>query len=143
MDDEIPFAPEMRWWGQHLRHGRGGRSGREQQRELLTASNAWDRALRRDECAHGATAAGAAGSTPGGDGKTWVMWAGCRSGQHWSHAKKRLAFRTVTHVGTTKAACDCITYQQRSRPQLSERSGDPEEDGSVGRDLGAPRLDWF
>jgi hypothetical protein len=55
---------------------------RTQQKELLTALNAWDRALRRDEC--GAwTIIGKQGSIHSwGDGKSWVLFVACRSAQH-------------------------------------------------------------
>jgi len=72
---------------------------REQQRSLLVALNAWDRALRKDEC-NAWVVAGKHGSIhTWGDGKTWVLWIGCRSGLHWTHTKKRLAFSNVTQDG--------------------------------------------
>jgi hypothetical protein len=72
---------------------------RAQQKQLLAALNAWDRALRRDEC--GAwRITGARGSIhTWGDGKTWVLWVGCRSGLHWTFTKRRLAFCAVTQDG--------------------------------------------
>jgi hypothetical protein len=65
---------------------------RTQQKELLTALNGWDRALRRDEC--GAwTISGEHGTIhTWGDGKTWVLYIACRSDYHWKHTKKRLGF---------------------------------------------------
>ena len=69
---------------------------REQQRQLLAALNAWDRALRRDEC--GAwTIMGSRGTIhTWGDGKTWVLYVSCRSGQHWTYTKRNLSFCQVT-----------------------------------------------
>lgn len=68
---------------------------REQQRQLLAALNAWDRALRRDEC--GAwTIMGSRGTIhTWGDGKTWVLYVSCRSGQHWTYTKRNLSFCQV------------------------------------------------
>jgi hypothetical protein len=66
------------------------------QKELLMALNGWDRALRRDECGTW-TIVGRQGSIhTWGDGKSWVLFVACRSRQHWTSTKKRLAFCTVT-----------------------------------------------
>jgi hypothetical protein len=63
---------------------------RAQQKELLTALNGWDRALRRDEC--GAwTIIGKQGSIhTWGDGKSWVPFVACRSvrARRHSHASQ-------------------------------------------------------
>ena len=69
---------------------------RAQQKELLTALNASDRALRRDEC--GAwTLIGRQGSIhTWGDGTSWVLFVACRSALHWTYTKRRLSFCTVT-----------------------------------------------
>jgi hypothetical protein len=69
---------------------------RAQQLSLLEALGAWDRALRRDEC--GAwTIRGERGTIhTWGDGRTWVLYVACRSGHHWTHTKRRLAFCAVT-----------------------------------------------
>jgi hypothetical protein len=66
-----------------------------QQRALLEALGAWDRALRRDEC--GAwTITGTRGTIHTyGDGKTWIMYVSCRSNRHWSWVKKALGFCRV------------------------------------------------
>jgi len=70
-----------------------------QQRNLLEALGAWDRALRRDEC--GAWRINGKHGTihTWGDGRTWVLFVGCRSGQHWTFTKRRLAFCSVTQDG--------------------------------------------
>lgn len=72
---------------------------RAQQKTLLTALGAWDRALRRDEC--GAwTIMGEQGTVhTWGDGKTWAVFVGCRAVRHWTATKARLAFCTVTQDG--------------------------------------------
>jgi hypothetical protein len=66
-----------------------------QQRSLLEALGAWDKALRRDEC--GAwTIRGTRGTVhTNGDGKTWIMFVGCRSDRHWGWVKKALSFCSV------------------------------------------------
>jgi hypothetical protein len=69
---------------------------RAQQKSLLVALNAWDRALCRDEC--GAwTLVGKQGSIhTWGDGKSWVLFVACRSAKGWTNTKRRLSFCTVT-----------------------------------------------
>jgi hypothetical protein len=72
---------------------------RAQQKALLKALNAWDRALRRDEC--GAwTITGSRGTIhTWGDGRTWVLYVRCHSSRHWTATKARLAFCKVTQDG--------------------------------------------
>ena len=69
---------------------------RKQQKALLVALGASDRALRRDECGawwingkHGSI-------HTWGDGTSWVLFIICRSRQHWTWTKKRLGFCTIT-----------------------------------------------
>lgn len=72
---------------------------RDQQRQLLEALGASPRALRRDACGHW-TITGSRGSVcTWGDGRSWAIWIGCRSAQHWTWTKKRLAFCRVTQDG--------------------------------------------
>jgi hypothetical protein len=72
---------------------------RKQQRSLLTALGAWNRALRRDECGAWRITGTRGSIHTWGDGKTWVLWVGCRSSQHWTWTKKGLAFCSVTQDG--------------------------------------------
>jgi hypothetical protein len=69
---------------------------REQQRSLLTALNAWDRAAqgRMQRVVHHGQ-----GLYSWGDGKTWIIYARCRSEKHWAYTKRRLSFCTVTQDG--------------------------------------------
>ena len=70
---------------------------RDQQRSLLVALNAWDRALRRDDCSAWCIAGKHHGRIYGwGDGKAWVLYVRCRSEKHWLYTKRRLAFCEVT-----------------------------------------------
>jgi hypothetical protein len=87
---------------------------REQQRQLLAALNAWDRAPRRDEC--GAwTIMGSRGSIcTWGDGKTWVLYVRCRSGQHWTYTKGNLFFCQVTQDCYGEA---CLRLHQLPTPK--------------------------
>jgi hypothetical protein len=87
---------------------------RAQQKELLTALNASDRALRRDEC--GAwTLIGKQGSIhTWGDGKSWVLFVACRSKQGWTSSKNRLAFCTVTQDGEDEG---CLRLHQLPTPE--------------------------
>jgi hypothetical protein len=69
---------------------------RTQQKTLLAALGAWDRALRRDEC--GAwTITGERGSIHTyGDASTWIIFVSCRSDKHWTWLRKKLeAFCTT------------------------------------------------
>jgi hypothetical protein len=69
---------------------------RAQQRALLLALNAWNRALRRDECGDW-TISGTRGTIhTWGNGKSWVLYVSCNSGQHWTWVKKKVPFCTVT-----------------------------------------------
>jgi hypothetical protein len=90
---------------------------RAQQKQLLTALNGWDRALRRDEC--GAwTIIGKQGSIhTWGDGKSWVLFVACRSRQHWTLTKKRLAFCKVTQDGEDEG---CLRLHQLPTPEQAE-----------------------
>ena len=66
-----------------------------QQRSLLEALGAGDRALRRDVC--GAwTIQGTRGTIHTyGDGRSWIMYVACRSDRHWGWVKKALSFCRV------------------------------------------------
>ena len=84
---------------------------RAQQKAMLMALNAWDRAVRRDEC--GAwTITGCRGTIhTWGDEKTWVLYVGCRSARHWTSTKDRLAFCAVTNSS--------VRYQRASAKPCS------------------------
>jgi hypothetical protein len=95
-------------------YSNAGDADREQQKALLAALGAWDRALRRDEC--GAwTIIGTRGTIHSwGDGKSWVLFIGCRSALHWTNTKRRLSFCTVTQD------CDdegCLRLHQLPTPE--------------------------
>jgi hypothetical protein len=68
---------------------------RTQQQALFVALNAWDRALRRDECSAWSINGNAGTIHTFGDGASWVLYVACRSALHWTHTKKRLAFCKV------------------------------------------------
>jgi len=59
-----------------------------QQRSLLEALGAGDRALRRDVC--GAwTIQGTRGTIHTyGDGRSWIMYVACRSDRHWGWTRR-------------------------------------------------------
>ena len=63
---------------------------REQLRSLLLSLNAWDRALRRDECNAWVTDGNRGKVCTWGDGKSWVLYVGCNSSKGWTHARRRL-----------------------------------------------------
>jgi len=69
---------------------------RAQQKALLMALNAWDRALRRDEAGAWAICGKHGSIHTWGNGKCWALYVTCNSGQQWTWAKKKLAFCSVT-----------------------------------------------
>jgi len=79
--------------------GPKGPSDRAQQRALLTALNATERALRLDECRAWQITGTRGTIHTWGDGKTWVLFVVCRSVRHWTAAKARLSFCKVTQEG--------------------------------------------
>jgi hypothetical protein len=96
-------------------HGRGARldtydttadaeKDKAQQQSLLDALDASPSALRRDECGAWAIRGSRGIIHTWGDGRTWVMYTACRSGQSWTWAKKRLAFADVTQDGDDEGA---------------------------------------
>jgi hypothetical protein len=65
---------------------------RTQQRELLAALGAWERALRRDECGVWCISGQRGTICTFGDGKSWVVHVICHSIRHWTAVKMRLLF---------------------------------------------------
>ena len=80
-----------------------------QQQSLLTALNGWDRALRRDECGAWRVNGRHGSIHTWGDGKSWVLFVMCRSGQHWTWTKKHLGFCTPTQDGDDEG---CLRLHQ-------------------------------
>jgi hypothetical protein len=84
-----------------------GDADRAQQKTLVVALNAWDRALRRDDCSawciHGIKQYKREVFRNSihtyGDGRTWALYVHCRSSQHWTWTKKKLSFCTMTQDG--------------------------------------------
>jgi hypothetical protein len=90
---------------------------RAQQKKLLGALNAWDRALRRDECGAWTISGNTGTIHTWGDGRTWVLFVACRSAMHWTYTKRRLSFCTVV--------LDCEeegTLRLRELPTLEQAS---------------------
>jgi len=75
------------------------RADRRQQEELLAALDAAPSQLRRDECGSWVIAGRRGAIHTWGDGRTWVAYVRCRSSQHWTFTKRRLAFVTITQDG--------------------------------------------
>jgi hypothetical protein len=75
------------------------RADRRQQQQLLAALDAAPAQLRRDECGSWIIAGRRGAVHTWGDGKTWLAYVRCRSAQHWTFTKRRLAFMTVTQDG--------------------------------------------
>jgi len=72
---------------------------RAQQKALLGALGAWDRALRRDECGAWAVTGSRGTIHAWGDSRTWVLYISCHSPRHWTATKARLAFCKLTQDG--------------------------------------------
>jgi hypothetical protein len=75
------------------------RDDRRQQERLLAALDATPSQLRRDECGSWIIGGRRGAIHTWGDGKTWLAYVRCRSRQHWTFSKRRLAFMTVTQDG--------------------------------------------
>jgi hypothetical protein len=69
---------------------------REQQKALHSALGTWDRALQRDHCNAWAIIGKRGSIHTWGDGKSWALYVSCNSGQHWTWAKKKLTFCSLT-----------------------------------------------
>ena len=72
---------------------------RAQQRQMLAALGAWERALHQDSCNAWCIRGTDGHIYTWGDGKTWVMSVRCRSPRHWTATKKRLRFCKLTQDG--------------------------------------------
>jgi hypothetical protein len=79
--------------------GADAEADRAQQKRLLAALNASERALRRDECGAWAIGGKHGSISTWGDGDTWALFVACRSAQHWTWTKKKLSFCMVTQDG--------------------------------------------
>ena len=75
--------------------GEEAEADRAQQKALLAALGAWDRALRRDDCGAWTITGNHGTIHTWGDGKTWVLFVRCRSALHWTYTKRRLSFCAV------------------------------------------------
>src|SRR5262245_6176448 len=90
---------------------------RAQQKALLAALIGWDRALRRDECGAWRITGSRGSIHTWGDGKSWVLFVGCRSATHWTYTKRRLAFCRVTQDGEDEG---CLQLQQLPTAEQAE-----------------------
>ncbi|HET7717246.1 MAG TPA: hypothetical protein VFK86_16605, partial [Bauldia sp.] len=72
---------------------------RRQQERLLAALDAARVQLRRDEAGWWIITGRRGTIHTWGDGETWGVYVRCRSRQHWTFTKRRLAFMTVTQDG--------------------------------------------
>jgi|GEM_PF-2872114 len=75
------------------------RDDQRQQERLLAALDASPSQLRRDEAGWWIISGRRGAIHTWGDGKTWDAHVRCRSRQHWTFTKRRLAFMTVTQDG--------------------------------------------
>jgi len=82
--------------------GAQAEADRAQQKLMLVALNASDRALRRDECGAWCISGTRGTLHTWGDGKSWALYVSCNSGQHWTWVKKKLSFCTMTQDADTE-----------------------------------------
>ncbi len=87
---------------------------RDLQRLLLAGLNASGRALRRDDCGAWYISGKHGSIHTWGDGKTWVLWVGCRSTRQWTATKKRLGFCEVTQDAEEEG---CLRLHQLPTPE--------------------------
>jgi hypothetical protein len=66
---------------------------------LIIALNAWDRALRRDECGAWHIQGKFGTIHTYGDGESWILYVACRSTRHWTATKTRLSSCTLNLDG--------------------------------------------
>jgi hypothetical protein len=90
------------------------RDDRLQQERVLAALDAAPAQLRRDECGSWVIAGRRGTIQTWGDGKTWLVYVRCRSGQHWTFTKRRLAFMIVTQDGDEEG---CLRLVRLPTPQ--------------------------
>jgi hypothetical protein len=90
---------------------------RDQQRKLLAALGAWDRALRRDECGAWAIAGETGSIHTSGDGRSWIVFVACRSPQHWTWTKKKLSFCQLTQDGDAEG---CLRLRVLPTPERAK-----------------------
>jgi hypothetical protein len=82
---------------------------RQQQERLLAALEAAPVQLRRDECGSWVIAGRRGTIQTWGDGESWLVYVRCRSRQHWTYSKRRLAFMTVTQDGDEEGCLRLFT----------------------------------
>ena len=90
------------------------RDDRQQQETLLDTLDAAPGQLRRDACGLWIIAGRRGTIQTWGDGKSWVLYVRCRSRQHWTFTKRRLAFMTVTQDGDEEG---CLRLDRLPTPQ--------------------------
>jgi hypothetical protein len=94
--------------------GAQAEADRAQQKLMLAALNAWDRALRRDECGAWCITGKQGSIHTWGDGGTWVLYIACQSARHWSATKARLGFCRLTQDGDDEG---CLRLQHLPTPE--------------------------
>src|SRR5215510_11391670 len=97
--------------------GADAEEDRAQQKSLLAALGAWDRALRRDECGAWCIFGNDGKIYTWGDGKTWVLYACCQSSKGWTYAKRRLAFCKLTQDAASEG---CLRLHHLPTPAQAE-----------------------
>ena len=100
------------------------RDDRQQQEKLLAALDAAPSQLRRDECGWWIIGGRHGAINTWGDGRSWLACLHCRSKQHWTFTKRRLAFMTVTQDGDDEG---CLRLFHLPSP--AEAVADPRSDG--------------
>src|SRR5436190_3451138 len=128
---------------------------------LLNALNAWESALRRDDCGAWRINGKRGHVFTWGDGQSWVLYIQAGSPRRWSNIKKQLAFCRVTQDGDdegclrlfglptaeqAKAIRDVLGIRKRrpaSRYPSEWKRTRPQEgvSGQISADRGSGRLE--
>jgi len=90
------------------------RDDHRQQERLVCALDAAASQLRRDDSGWWVIAGRRGIIQTWGDGTSWLAYVPCRSRQHWTFTKRRLAFMTVTQDGEDEG---CLRLFRLPTPQ--------------------------
>src|SRR5215831_7583254 len=88
---------------------------RAQQRELLTALGAWDRALRRDKCGAWAIISSRGTIHTFGDGQTWLLFSPAGRAFTGPIPSSGLPSARSAKTAMMRAPCGCIDCQRMRR----------------------------
>ena len=79
--------------------------------------------MRRDECGAWRIDGKYGSIHTWGDGKTWVLYVGCRSKLHWTATKQRLGFCVVTQDGDVVYLAVAVGHLEEVDKHLAGAAG--------------------